>query len=102
MKIITNKKLKEECWNVNYELESWLNEHLKIFLEDASKHIDLKFHKFDYKDEVYTLEDLIIKLIGITEYLKTYHFEFDAYEKLDQYKNDMYEILNMIHFYLWW
>lgn len=105
MKIITKKKLKEECWNLDYSLVVWLNEHLRVYLEDADKVIDLAYYKFDYEGETYTLKEIIIKLIAITDYLKDKHFADSSSEDLEiteRKKDEMYDILKMIHYYLWW
>ena len=102
MKLIKTKKqkIKEECWNLDYELVKWLNEHLKVYLEDASKIVDLEFHKFKYKRKDYTKKELIKKLISMTDRLLDDDIKyFDFAEEL---KNEMYDILKLIHFSLWW
>lgn len=102
MKIITKKKLKEECWNLDYELVKWLNEHLKIYLEDAVKVINLDFYKFDYMNCTLTLKEMIEELIDATDYLVNHYYDWDNLEAMDNNKKKMYAILEQIHFYLWW
>lgn len=108
MKIITKKKekkiLKKECWNLDYQLVKWLNEHLKVYLEDASKMVDLEFHMVKIKNKNYKMGDAIKRLIEITEFManENSYYEWNDVEKLEDYKNEMYDILKAIHFYLWW
>ena len=35
------KKLKEECWSLDYSFIVWLNQHLKVYLQDAQKIVNL-------------------------------------------------------------
>lgn len=102
MKIITKKKLKEECWNLDYTLVLWLNEHLKIYLKDADKIIDLDYYKFDYDNDTYTFKDIIERLIDITDYLKDHYYDWDNLKVLQSNIEQMYDLMKMIHFYLWW
>lgn len=102
MKIITKKKLKEECWNLDYELVKWLNEHLKIYLEDAGKVVDLDFYKFNYDSTTYTLKDVIERLIDITDYLIDHYYDWDNLESLINNVDEMYYLMRLIHHYLWW
>lgn len=102
MKIITRKKLKEECWSLDYTLVLWLNEHLKIYLKDADKIIDLDYYKFDYDNDTYTLKDVIERLIDITDYLKDHYYDWDNLKVLQSNIEQMYDLMKMIHFYLWW
>ena len=69
MKIITKKKLRQECWNLDYELIKWLNEHLKIYKEDACKVVDLEYKKYKYHKTELTQLQIIDSLIEITNYL---------------------------------
>lgn len=104
MKIVTKKKIKRECWNLDLELVKWLNEHLKVYLKSASRNVDLTFHTFWIGDEKLTQEECIKRLIIITDYLANHNFEWtveDA-ENMLKLKDEMYEILKEIHFSLWW
>ncbi len=107
MKIITKKTIKKECWNLDYELVKWLNEHLKVYLEDTSKNVDLEFHKFKYKRKTYTQKELIEKLIEITDTLlgdkdnDYWDLTWSSNIVVDLV-NEMYDILKLIHFTLWW
>ena len=106
------KKIKEECYSLDYYLIIWLNVHLKQYLEDASKFINLEMLTFKYKKKKYTQRELIERLIEITTiligengYYNTY-FDWMWSEKDREYIgeliSEMYDILKIIHFDLWW
>lgn len=106
MKIITKKKERkiksEECWNLDYELIKWLNEHLKIYKEEASKTVDLEYYKFNYKRKEYTQLQIIDMLIEKSDYLLDeidYFVEANEYEK---YKNEIYDLMKLAHWHMWW
>lgn len=99
MRIVTKKTIKKECWNLDYNLTKWLNEHLKIYKEDANEIVDLEFYKFNYKNKEYTQLQIIDRLIDITDYLLA---DIDSATKMEEYKNEMYDLLKLIHWTLWW
>ena len=108
MKIITKKKERKikskECWNLDYELIKWLNEHLKIYKSDALKNVDLTFHKIKYRNKEYTQLEIIDLLIKYTDYMvdeETYYSK-DNYKKINKYKNRIYELMREIHWFMWW
>lgn len=95
-----NKKLKEECWNLDYSFIHWLNGHLKIFRDDASKIIDLEFHMLSYQGKDITLLEAIDRMIVLTNYLKiedNYYFE-DNVNKI----NELLDLFKLSFTHLWW
>lgn len=104
MKIITKKKLKQECWNLDFELIKWLNEHLKIYKEDASKIVDLEYKKYKYKKVKYTQLDIINRLIDLTDYLLMNYYvgSIEETESMIKAKDEMYDLLKLVHWDLWW
>ena len=103
MKIITKKKLKQETYSLDYSLIEWLNEHLKIYLKETEGIIDLTFHKFTYKKQEYTQLEIVNRLIEITDYLldDDNYFWGNNKEK-ERLVKEMYDLLKLVHFYLWW
>lgn len=89
-------------WNLDYELIVWLNKNLKVFYENASEVVDLTFHKFMYKGKEYTQEQLILKLIDITNYLKKEYFNIIKPKVVIRKTKEMFDILKLIFFTLWW
>lgn len=116
MKILTNKKIKkkliEECWNLDFELIKWLNEHLKVYIQESIKAVDLEFHKFKYKNKEYTQLEIINRLIEITDMLlRDEPYNWGNYDRLittkeiktiNARKNEMYDLLKLVHWQLWW
>ena len=98
------KTMSEECWNLDYELIKWLNEHLKVYLKDASTTVDLEYWKFDYKDKNYTQKEIIEILIKDTDYMLVDWWEqcFSDSEKMENTKNEIYDLLKLVHFVMWW
>lgn len=96
------QKIKEECWNLDYNLISWLNIHLRVFYEDADKFVVLNKTTFKVKNKIYTLDKALERLIKITDYFldnRNYYITNDCDINM---KNEMYDILKSAHFYLWW
>lgn len=104
MRIVTKKKLRQECWNLDYELIKWLNEHLKIYKDDASKIVDLEFYKFKYKKVELTTFDVLNRLIDLTDYLLMNYYiaSIEETEAMENAKNEMYDLLKLVHWNLWW
>lgn len=101
MKIVTRKTIKKECWNLDYELVKWLNEHLKVYLEDAEKYIDLEWPNYKIDGEKVTFKQALERLIKITDKLLKEDYFFNTSECI-KLKNKMYDILKSIHYQLWW
>ena len=106
IKRISRNKIKRECWNLDYSLICWLNDHFKVFLKDAEKHIDLDFHKFVYKRKGYTQREIIERIIDITYVLKDediyYSWEQETYENNNILIGEMYNLLKLVHRTMWW
>lgn len=102
MKIITKKTISKECWNLDYELVKWLNEHLKVYKKEAIKIVNLEYYNFEYKRKKYTQLDILNRLIEITDILlDTDYFDCDV-SKINDIKNEMYDLLKEVHWQLWW
>lgn len=103
LKFKTKKqKLREECWNVNWQFVLWLNQHLKIYKDDALHYVDLEYHKFEYQGQEYTQLQLIDKLIEITDWLIADERYFDWTEETSNKTNEMLNIFVLIFESLWW
>lgn len=98
------RKLQEECWSLDYHIVKWLNEHLKVYLKDKNDFVDMTFYKFSYHGGVYTELELTRELLYTTEMLLSYYdnnFEIEQ-DDLIKLKNEMYDILKILHFTLGW
>ena len=96
------KRLREECWNVNYSFILWLNEHLKIYKEDASRYVDLTHHKFTYKGKEYVQKEIIDKLIELTDNLIRDEHYFDLLKETDDMVDEMLDLFVLVFPALWW
>lgn len=96
------KKIKEETYSLDYTMIVWLNEHLKVYRECADKCIDLEYHKYEYKGKERPFKWFVDRLIGITEILKVESIYFPPTERTGKLIDEMYDILKLVHFSLWW
>lgn len=107
MKIITKKKeekmLKEDTYSLDYTLTKWLNIRLKAYLNYASKYVDLEYYKYKYKNKEYTQLEILNRLIEITDTLvdESFYWGIES-KKAMKLIDEMYDLLKIIHFALWW
>ena len=99
---IKRKKISRECWNLDYELVKWLNEHLKVYKEEASEIVDFEFYKFTYKKKEYTQLEILDRLIKITDFLLNIDYFRSNAELINKNKDEMYDLLKIVHWQLWW
>ena len=94
----------DETWCLDYYFVKWLRAHLKKYLEDAGKVVDLEFHKFEYKGQERTLYYLVARMIHLcTKLLKNYdNWEFDEQTMIKETKNELLDIFKLTFFYLGW
>lgn len=57
------RKIKRECWNLDNTFYSWLLEHLKVYLKDASIIIDLDYRILTVDDTSLTQREAIKHII---------------------------------------
>lgn len=89
----------DETWDLDYEFIKWINSRFKKYKELASKIVDLEYHKFTYKRKKYTQLELIDKVIELSdEYIDSDFLE----DKLDQIKNEIFDIFKLIFWTMWW
>lgn len=94
------KKIKRECWNIDYSFIKWINEHLKVYLKEASKKIDLTYYKFTYKGITYTQEEIIELMINISDYLIDNYFNND--DEVYSKTNKLLDLFSLSFHSLWW
>lgn len=98
------KRISEECWALDYHIVKWLNEHLKVYLKDKNYFSDMTVNKFNYHGRVYTELELVKELLYTTKMLLIYYdgdLGYDLHE-MKRLKDEMYDILKILHFYLGW
>lgn len=96
------RRISEDCWNLDYSFILWLNEHLVVYKKEAIKKVDLEFHKIKYKDEEYTLLELIDIMTELTYYLikdeEYFCWEDNTLAKI----NELLDLFKVSFPYLWW
>ena len=98
----------DECWDMKYYLLKWIKEHFKVYLEQAPQAVDLTYWKFEHKGVEMTQEQLMKRVVDLCEillYEDGYLHSLDVAESIEvevQAKNELYDILKLIHFQLWW
>lgn len=96
------QKIKEECYDVSYSFIEWLNTRLKVFREDASRTIDLKFHRFEYNEQEYDLGTLLNLMIDISDGLLYEQHYYDYSKDVDEKVDMLLDIFKLTFHYLWW
>lgn len=92
----------DECWNLDISFIKWVNSRFKKYKEQASKIVDLEYHKFTYKRKKYTQLELIDKIIYLTdEYIKKVNLCLSEID-LDPIKNEIFDIFKKIYWTMWW
>lgn len=98
-KTILKKRLRRDCWDLDYAFYKWLRDHLPVYLKDASKFIDLEYYKFTYKEYEYTQKELIKFLIQRLDWLDELNEWDDDYKKVRDEIHDIWKILSPA---MWW
>jgi len=97
--MINKRRLKKECWNLDYEFLKWLNIHLKQYIKDASKIVDLEFKEYEYSGIVYTQKSLIERMIDLTDKLTNENFvPNDNYDMTEE----VLDLFKIVFYDLWW
>ncbi len=101
------KKLTKSTWSLEWYFLKWLNEHVKAYKKEASKVVDLTYHKFDYNGVTYTQEQLIDRLIELSDGLilghRYFSFENDFSNKsIINETNELLDIWKLVFFAMWW
>ena len=96
------KKISRECWNLNYSFIVWLKEHLSIYVKEASKMVNLEYHKFNFRGEEYTQLQLINRMIELVNYLTEDERYFDWDPVPVEKTEELLEIFKLTFPSLWW
>lgn len=90
-----------ETWALDTSFYLWLYEHLRMYMDKASKIVNLQFHQFQFDGKSYYQDELI------EEMLKRLRFYFS--EEYDEFNEDHYtyvskigEIWSLILPAMWW
>jgi len=64
-----NGRISEDCWDLDIAFYKWLNEHLKVYKEEASRMVDLDYFHWEYKGKTWSQGDIIDELIRLSDLL---------------------------------
>lgn len=92
---IKKKRIRRDCWNLDFAFYQWLKERLPIYLKDAGRIIDLEYFKLEFRGKEYTQKELIERMIELLHFVDDYD--------LDLVKGkEVLEIWAMIAPAMWW
>lgn len=80
---------------------AWLYEHIQMYLDKASKIVDLDYHKFEYNEETYTQRELLEQICEIIEYY--FSDSFDDWNEEDyEYVHNVERMWAIVMPAMWW
>lgn len=94
-----------ETWALDKTIFMFLYERLKRY--DEVDIINTSFHKKEFNGKVMTFQEAIDRMIELSEDLvKIESLEIDSYEeevgKIEQKAKELFDLLSIWVFYLWW
>lgn len=90
-----------ETWSLDSTFYLWLYERLKMYLEYASKIVNLDFHEFVYKGEKYTQKQLIDMMIERLENYFANKYDTENQEESSRL-DEVVEIWALVLPAMWW
>jgi len=90
-----------ETWSLDSAFYLWLYERLKMYLEYASKIVNLDFHEFVYKGEKYTQKQLINMMIERLENYFANKYDTESEEESSRL-DEVAEIWALVLPAMWW
>lgn len=90
-----------ETWSLDSAFYLWLYERLKMYLEYASRMVDLDFHEFVYKGEKYTQRQLINMMIERLENYFANKYDTESEEESSRL-DEVAEIWALVLPAMWW
>ena len=88
-----------ETWGMETTFYAWLYERLKMFVEVSN--IQLDYHKFEFKGETYTQEQLINMMLERIEFYFKDNFN-DCDKKQAEYVDEIVQIWAIVLPSMWW
>lgn len=90
-----------ETWSLDSAFYLWLYERLKMYLEYASRVVDLDFHEFIFKGEKYTQKQLIDMMIERLENYFANKYDTESEEESSRL-DEVVEIWALVLPAMWW
>ena len=100
IKILAKYRKPKVDWNIDYEFIKWLNKWFKEYKRKAM--IDLTFHTFKYQDKELTQEEIIDRIIELTNKLLYQDAFFNADEEEVMMVDEIFDLLHLVFWSMWW
>ena len=91
-----------ETWSLDHAFYCWLYERLKMYVERASKIVQLDFHKFEYEGEELTQQECIDRMIYGCEVYFAQEDEWNISEEDRKIISDIAKIWAIVLPAMWW
>jgi hypothetical protein len=89
-----------ETWNLNISFIEWIYTRLKMYKEVCN--IDLKFYKFNYKEEELTQGEIIDKILELCAKILTSERNVEDEKMIDEKTREICDLWKEILPYMWW
>lgn len=90
-----------ETWGLESTFYSWLYEHLRMYVDHASRIINLDFHEFIYNGIVYTQIEIIEMILERIRYY--FSEDYDDFEEDDvAYIKEIGKLWALVLPVMWW
>lgn len=106
------KQVSKDCWSMDHAWFKWMDEHLKTYLKEAGRVVDLDYYSFTVNGETLTQRQTVEKMIELVERIldmQFYHNEkymemdIEEYQKLfEDTKNELCDWWKETVFAMWW
>ena len=99
-KTIDKRKMYRECWALDNSFYRWLLPRIIEYKKDASKIVNLEYHKFEYKGQEYTQLEMIDMLIDDLKYVTddNYFCWTDSFNRAQR----VLDVWALIGLSMWW
>lgn len=98
------QQLKRETWSLDSSVTNYLYIHLLAYRRYAGPVINLAYHRFDYENNNYGLDELIDLMIELCVKMQSIQDSYKAEDMIAyrDYCKQLCDILGMTLPYLWW
>ena len=91
-----------ETWCLNHSFLQWLYERLMMYRKEASKIVDLTYHKFEIEGKTYSQIEAINRMIENLEYVLLKGDDFDCDEEAAKKTKETLSIWTAVFPAMWW